>query len=173
MNIVLTGFMASGKTTIGKRISELCGYEFVDTDEMTEEIAKKSINEIFASEGEEYFRQLESDVIARAATADKTVISTGGGVVLRAENIEELRKTGRVFFLNADFSVIESRVLNAMASRPLMRGQSMEEIKKRYADRMPYYNNCDVKIHITEETTPDDAAKEILRHMNLWDMCDK
>ena len=162
MNIVLTGFMASGKTTVGRRITELSDYEFIDTDEMIVEREGRSINDIFAADGEEYFRRVEREVIREAAKLDNKVISTGGGVVLNPENIEELRKNGIVFNLDPDFPVIEQRVTRAAQTRPLMQNQSIEDIKKRFDDRKPLYDNCDYKIHITEQSTPSSSAKRIL-----------
>ena len=166
MNIVLTGFMASGKTTAGRRIAEISDYEFIDTDEMIVDSEGRSINDIFATDGEEYFRRVEREIIREAAKMDNKIISTGGGVVLNAENIEELRKSGVVFNLAPDFSVIEQRVLKAAETRPLMKNQSIEDIKKRFDDRKPFYDNCDYKIHITEQFTPDDTAQQILKIMN-------
>ena len=162
MNIVLTGFMASGKTTIGRRLAELSDYEFIDTDEMIVAREGRSINDIFAQDGEEYFRRVEHEIIREAAKMDNKIISTGGGVVLNPENIEDLRKTGVVFNLDPDFSVISERVARAAATRPLMKNQSIEDIKKRFDDRKPFYDNCDYKIHITAKSTPDDSANSIL-----------
>ena len=165
MNIVLTGFMASGKTTVGQCISESSDYEFIDTDEMIVEREGRSINDVFASDGEEYFRCVEREIIRKAAGMDNKVISTGGGVVLNPENIEELRKNGIVFNLDPDFSVIAERVTRAAATRPLMKNQSMEDIKKRFDDRKPFYDNCDYKIHITGQSTPGDIAQRVLNIM--------
>lgn len=166
MNIVLTGFMASGKSTVARRIAKSSDYEFIDTDEMIVEREERSINDIFDTEGEEYFRRVEREIISKAAKMDGKVISTGGGVVLNPENIEELRKNGVVFNLDPDFSVIERRVTQAAATRPLMKNQSMADIKKRFDNRKPFYDNCDYKIHITEQSTPNDIVREILKIMS-------
>ncbi len=162
MNIVLTGFMASGKTEIGKAIAEMSKYKFLDTDNMITEKFGMSINEIFAKYGEEYFREAESEVIKEAAEAVGAVIATGGGVPLNGSNIAVLRKSGIIFNLAPDFSVIRERLEEARKSRPLLRGESIEDIEKRFNDRLPFYNDCDHKIHIINGRTPRSYALEIL-----------
>ena len=157
--------MASGKTTIGKRISELSGYKFIDTEEMIVKKECRTINEIFDKDGEEYFREVERSVVYEVSKMNNMVISTGGGVVLDKKNIEVLRKNGRVFNLSPDFSVIESRLLEAAKSRPLLKNDSIEDIKKRFDNRIPFYDNCDKKVHISMETTVDETAYEILEEM--------
>lgn len=166
MNIVLTGFMATGKTKISRRLAELTGYELIDTDAAVEAEAGMSINDIFAKYGEEHFRELETAAVKKAAEADRTVISTGGGTVLRRENIEELRKNGVIVNLAPDFEVIKARMEKAADTRPLMSGQSVESIKKRFDERQPFYDNCDIKIKVTNEKTPLEHAREILRALD-------
>ena len=163
MNIVLTGFMASGKTTVGRRITELSDYKFVDTDEMIVSREGRSINDIFDTDGEEYFRHVESEIIAEAAAMDNAVISTGGGVVLNPANIDVLRGSGIVFNLDPDFSVIAERVTRASATRPLLQNQSLDDIRRRFDARKPVYDNCDYKIRVTEASTPTGTALYILR----------
>lgn len=162
MNIVLTGFMASGKTTVGKRIEELSDYVMVDTDEEIEKSEGMTINEIFKTKGEKYFREAENKIIKKISEGDKLIISTGGGVPLNPENIEALRKGGMVFNLQPEFSVIEERISEAAKTRPLLQNQTMEDIKKRFNDRLGAYSNCDYAVHINKYTTVDDCADEIL-----------
>lgn len=166
MNIVLTGFMASGKTEISKAVAAMSRYERIDTDDMIEAAAGCTINEIFARHGEEYFRRLEHEIIKKAAAANNAVIATGGGVVLNSENISELRKTGVIFNLSPDFSIIRERLEEAAATRPLLRNQSIEEIRERFEKRKPFYDVCDYKIHIVNGRTPKSYAMEILQIMD-------
>ena len=162
MNIVLTGFMATGKTEISKAISEISKYNLVDTDDMIVEQEGITINEIFDKCGEEYFRKTECEVIKKAAEMKNVVIATGGGVVLNEQNIENLRKTGVIFNLSPDFSVIRERLEEARKTRPLLKRDSIENIKKRFDDRKPFYDNCDYKIKVIHGRTPRSYAMEIL-----------
>lgn len=164
-NIVLTGFMASGKSTVGRELSEISGMEFVDTDELVEKSVGITINEIFQKYGEEYFRDRESEAVALAAKKNGAVISTGGGAVLRRENVELLRKNGVVFNLEPTAAVICERLNDARASRPLLAGEELEAVLERFRKRQPYYDNCDCKIYVSNSKTPREFAAEILERM--------
>ncbi|HIT85816.1 MAG TPA: shikimate kinase [Candidatus Ornithomonoglobus intestinigallinarum] len=166
MNIVLTGFMATGKTKIGKSLAELSGFSLVDTDALVEAAAGMTINEIFSEYGEERFRELETEASKKAAELDRAVISTGGGTVLKKENIDALRKNGVIVNLAPGFEVIRARAAAAASTRPLMNGQSMDDIEKRFNERKPFYDNCDIKIKVTNEKTPSEHAEEILEAVN-------
>lgn len=163
MNIVLTGFMASGKTEISKSIAEISKYKLVDTDDMIVGEMNMSINEIFAKYGEEYFRNAEREAVLKAAEMDNAVIATGGGVVLDERNIDVLRKTGIIFNLSPSFSVIKERIDEARKTRPLMAKDSIEEIEKRFDDRKKFYDNCDYKINVINGRTPKSYALEIIK----------
>lgn len=165
MNIVLTGFMASGKTEISKAIASMSGYSRLDTDDMIVKEAGMPINDIFAVYGEEYFRKLEHETVKKASECDGVVIATGGGVVLKAENMRELRKSGVIFNLSPDFSVIADRLEAAAATRPLLQNQSIDEIKTRFEKRQPFYDDCDYKIKVVTGRTPESCAEEILKLM--------
>lgn len=165
MNIVLTGFMASGKTEISKAVAAISKYEYVDTDDMIAEKAGMSINEIFQKRGEEYFRELEQEIIKKATAMDNAVISTGGGVVLNEDNMAALRKTGVIFNLAPDFSVIADRLGSAAATRPLLKNQSIDEVRERFIKRQPFYDNCDYKIKVVNGRTAKSYAMEILQIM--------
>ena len=98
-NIVLIGFMGSGKTSVGKRLSMTLKREFVDMDDFIEKREQLTINEIFAQKGEPYFRGLEKELCERFAAGGRKVIATGGGVVKNAENMANLKKGGMIFYL--------------------------------------------------------------------------
>ncbi len=164
-NIVLTGFMASGKTEISKAIAQISQYKLIDTDDMIVEAAGMSINEIFAKYGEEEFRRIEHECICRAAQMSGMVIATGGGAVLNKENIKELRKKGKIFNLAPEFKVIEERLAAAAATRPLLQNQDIAAVKKRFEDRLPYYADCDCKIHVISGRSPKSYAMEIISLM--------
>lgn len=162
MNIVLTGFMASGKSVVSEKLAKLTGRKLIDTDKYIEEKEGTSINEIFKTHGEKYFRELEKAAVRVVADEENAVISTGGGTVLDKLNIDCLKKTGKVFYLAPDFEIIEKRIIEASRTRPLLQNQSIEDIRKRFNDRIPFYENCNYRLHITEDMSVDDCAKKIL-----------
>lgn len=165
MNIVLTGFMASGKTEISKAITEISRYKLIDTDDIIVNKMNMSINEIFAKYGEERFREIECEAVCEAAKMNNIVIATGGGAVLNKENIRALRETGIIFNLSPDFSVIRERLEEARKTRPLLKHDSIENIEKRFNDRKPFYADCDYTISVIKGRTPRSYAMEILKIM--------
>lgn len=138
-NVVLIGMPGSGKTTVGKALSERLGKVFVDTDELiTEEYG--CISDIFAEKGEDFFRKIESVAVKRVALKNGLVIATGGGAVLRRENTEYLKHNGLVFFLDRPLADI-----TPTDDRPLSRDS--EALKRRYEERYEIYlSSCDEKI---------------------------
>ena len=162
MNIVLTGFMASGKSVVARSISDLSMYKFIDTDEMIIKAAGKSIQKIFDEDGEPAFRRVEHEVICRVAQLDGYVIATGGGVPLNKDNIKELRKNGVIVNLAPSFENIAQRLDRARSTRPLLQNQSIDEIKKRFDDRQPFYADCDIRIEVTNDMPPRFYAEQIL-----------
>lgn len=163
-NIVLTGFMASGKTTVGMRLSQKLNYKYFDTDAIIEENEKKSINEIFGVFGEEYFRKLENEVSNSFSKISDAVISTGGGFVLNPENIDNLRENSVVFNLNVSRSILLKRYDSAKPTRPLM--DSVEAFLERYEKRKEFYKNCDISVDIDEDKTPDEICDIIIEKYN-------
>ncbi|MBQ2736995.1 MAG: shikimate dehydrogenase [Clostridia bacterium] len=139
-NIVLTGMPSSGKTTVGKYLAGITGKEFIDTDD---EIIKKigmDIPSYFAKYGEKAFRDVESEVIGEISKKNGLIISTGGGAILRKENVRSLKQNGRVYFLNRSLEL-----LTPTSSRPL--SSDVEALKKRFEERYELYlSSCDVEI---------------------------
>ena len=131
-NIVLTGMPGSGKSTIGKALSEKLGKEFVDTDELIIKNEKMPISEIFARHGESYFRFAETEAIKEASSKSGFVIATGGGAVLKKENVDYLRSNGKIFFLNRPIEDILPT-----DDRPL--SSTRVDLQKRFDERYPIY----------------------------------
>ncbi len=165
-NIVLTGFMASGKTTIGKELSTITGRKLVDTDTMIEQEMGMTVNEIFENFGEGYFRDLETVACYAAAEENGVIVSTGGGAVIREENRRVLRKTGVIFNLEMNEELIKERLLEAKATRPLM-SDELGEVVERFNSRKEFYDDCDYKIPVYNGQTPTDYAAEILKKYTL------
>lgn len=159
-NIVLTGFMGTGKTTIGRVLAQRLGFSFADTDDLIIEKAGKSINDIFKQDGEEIFRDIESECILSLENCKNIVIATGGGAVLRESNITALRKNGIIFNLTASNKTILHNI-SLSDQRPLVNNSNSKDIIKRFESRKPYYNNCDFKITI-DDKTPIEVANEII-----------
>lgn len=153
-NIVLTGMPSSGKTTVGKILAEKTGRCFYDVDELIVRRAGVEISEIFKSRGEAYFRQLECRVIAEEiAPLTGAVIATGGGAVLRADNIKNLKKNGRVFFLDRDLEL-----LTPTADRPT--ASDREALKQRFEQRYEIYSST-ADVRIDGSRSPQTVAESI------------
>lgn len=150
-NIVLTGFMGTGKTAIGKSLANILSWQFVDTDKIIEEREKMSINEIFQDKGESYFRDIESRVVSEVSNMKNVVVATGGGVVLKKNNMELLSKNGIIICLTASPEVIERRTVRD-EKRPLLKTENrMEKIKELLEKRKPYYFCADLVIDTSKK----------------------
>ena len=154
-NIVLIGMPASGKTTVGAILAALTGREVIDTDEEIVKASGRQIPEIFATDGEQIFRDMESAAVAEAAKKTQRIISTGGGAILRRENVYRLKQNGRVFFIDRPLDM-----LLPTADRPL--SKTRDAIEKRYSERYGLYSSlCDVRIDA--DTSAENVAKAILK----------
>nr|MDD5837320.1 shikimate kinase [Eubacteriales bacterium] len=135
-NIVLCGFMGSGKTVVGRELAKIMGAKFVDTDELIEKEQGVAIKAIFAAHGEDYFRDLEYEMCKKVAQMKGAVVSTGGGAMTFARNVEAIKQGSKVVFLDASFDVICDRIGNS-TTRPLF--QDREKAKKLYDERKDKY----------------------------------
>ncbi len=159
MNVVLCGMMGCGKSCVSREMGRLYGYEVIDTDA---EIEKKygKISDIFAARGEEYFRGLEAQVIKEVSAKDGVVIATGGGSVLRKENVERLKACGKIIYLKTDESTIISRLENDN-ERPLLQGGVKEKVHSILLAREPVYAAvADIAVK-TDGRTAEEIAKLI------------
>lgn len=135
-NIVLCGFMGSGKTVVGKELAKILGVKFVDTDELIEEEQGVAIKAIFAAHGEDYFRDLEYEMCKKVAEMNGVVVSTGGGAMTFKRNVDAIKEGSKVVFLDASFDVICERIGDS-TTRPLF--QNKEKAKKLYDERKDKY----------------------------------
>lgn len=142
-NIILIGFMGAGKTTVGKLLAKENGMKFVDTDERIVAEQGRSIPDIFAEEGEPYFRDLETELLSRMQKDTRqAVISVGGGMPVREENRKLLRNLGCVIYLSATKQSILGRVRND-GSRPMLNGENLEaRVEKLMREREALYRQA-------------------------------
>lgn len=135
-NIILCGFMGSGKTVVGKELAKIMGCKFVDTDELIEQEQGVAIKAIFATHGEDYFRDLEFEMCKKVGEMKNCVVSTGGGALTFERNVKAIKKGGKVVFLDASFPVICDRIGDS-TTRPLF--QDKEKAKALYDERKSKY----------------------------------
>ena len=152
-NIVLTGMPGSGKSTVGRALAGT-GLTFVDTDEEIEKRCGCTIRELIEAKGEAYFRDLESEVIRGVSSVGGQIIATGGGTILRPENVHCLRRNGRLFFLDADITR-----LRATGSRPLSNTQ--EKIRQLYDARIDIYR-ATADVTVPDMASPEEEAEYIM-----------
>lgn len=162
-NIILIGFMGSGKTTVGERLARRLGYEFQDTDKLIEARAKDTISHIFEQQGEEYFRVLETNLLQELqAQLQHTVLSTGGGIILREVNLRLLKQMGYVIYLKTSPSTIIKRLAQDQ-TRPLLQGADPAgRIEKLLNYREPIYNKAAHSIVVTDDRSYEEVEEMIL-----------
>ena len=162
MNIVLCGMMGVGKSSVGVRVAERTGRMWYDTDVVISDRHGR-ISDIFEFYGEAHFRALETEIVRELSARDGLVISTGGGLVLKPENNELLKKNGKIFFLRATFETLLKRV-RADETRPLLKntGKTAETLGKLLKERTPVYEHvADYSID-TDGRTVQEIADEIV-----------
>ncbi len=166
MNIALIGMPGTMKTSVGKALSEMTGMRFIDTDEEFEREEGRKISEVFATDGEEYFRARETETVKRVAAENGCVISCGGGVVLREENVDALRSGCAIVLLTATAECIFERTSHSLA-RPLLAGGGFDRIKRMTAERAGAYEAAAQYVFDTTDRVPRDIAEEITEKLGL------
>jgi shikimate kinase len=161
VSIFLIGMMGTGKTTVGKVLAQQLGYRFLDSDALIEQITKQNVSEIFAKEGEQAFRDLETQVIAELSTYTKSVVATGGGVVLRSQNWSYLHH-GLIVWLDAPVNLLEQRLAED-TSRPLLQASDLKQkLSSLSQQRRTLYEQADLCLKILPVQTPEDIAAEAI-----------
>lgn len=161
LSIFLVGMMGSGKTTAGQILARHIGYRFFDTDVLIERVAGETIAEIFQNSGEETFREIETRILAELSSLTKSVIATGGGIVLQRENWSYLRH-GLIIWLDAPIEVLVQR-LQGDSSRPLLRETDLEsKLTLLLEQRRSLYSEADLRIAIDASDTPESIVDRII-----------
>ena len=165
MNIILAGMPASGKTTVSRVLAEKLKVKLVDTDEV---IVKKfgAICDIFASFGEEVFRNMETEIVRTVSTQSGLIISSGGGCLLREENVKLFKNGGKIVYLRAKLSTLLNRV-EGDTTRPLLSGDKQEKMKALLLKRSPIYEAAADLTVDTDGLTPEQIADNIIKELHL------
>jgi len=166
VNLVLIGFMGTGKTSVGRLLAEQLRFEFLDTDELIQSRTGRTINDIFAQDGEPAFRELERQVVDELATRQQTVISTGGGLPTQPENLTKLKQHALVVCLWTAPEKIWERVKN-QSHRPLLHAADpQQKIRDLLAARAPFYRQADVLVN-TDQRSAREVAQQIAFQFKL------
>jgi shikimate kinase len=163
MNIVLIGYRGTGKSTVGRLLAARLGRELVSTDAEIVKRAQRTIPEIVAQQGWDYFRDLESDVCRELAGRDQLVIDTGGGAILRTQNVEALKKDGTLFWLTASVETIAKRI-GGDNQRPSLTGikSFIDEIQDVLQERTPKYRAAADHIIRTDDQSINQLVETLL-----------
>ena len=158
-NIVLTGFMGAGKSTVGRLLAQRLNMLFTDTDDEIEKRFGMSVSEIFERHGEAAFRKSEEELAKELSTKSGYVIATGGGMVKNPENIKNLRKNSVIVNIYCSVDKI-LRNIKDTSTRPLIHGKTREQVAVLIAERAPFYRNADIRV-VTDSMSAGEAAAEI------------
>jgi len=166
MNIVLIGYRGTGKSSVARLLAARTKWPLVSTDL---EIIKKAgmpVPDIIRKRGWDYFRNVESEICKQVGKKDRTIIDTGGGAVLRKENVESLRQRGRIFWLTAEVATVMERIKNN-SDRPSLTGKKsyVEEVEEVLNERLPLYKAAADHMIATDDRTVEEVANEIQEKM--------
>ncbi len=163
MNLVLIGYRGTGKSTVAELLATRLGWRAVSTDAQIVEKAQKKIPDIVSGEGWEHFRDLETEVCLALKEQDCLVIDSGGGIILRPENMEALKPNGLVFWLTATVSTITRRIEDDTQRPALTAGKTfVEEIQEVLTERTPKYQAVADHTIATDDLSPEEIASHIL-----------
>lgn len=167
-NIYFMGFMAAGKSKVGKELAHILGWPFADTDDLVEERAGIAIDEIFMNSGESEFRRIEKDVIKKIAQNREWIVSLGGGAVIDEENWRMITDTGITICLHATPYLLHKRI-SRKDNRPLMKNRKDEALRERIAillsEREPAYKKAQYHFESREEVSAYELAVKIYKQL--------
>ncbi len=166
-NIVITGFMGTGKSVVAKELARKLKMEFIDMDRIIEERQGLTISDIFARYGENYFREQENKLVKELSKKENMVIATGGGTLLSLNNARKLSQRGQIICLYADSQTIYNRV-KEKSNRPLLKGKNvLSKINRLLEERKKIYDNIKWKIDTTNFTKTREVVDKIINLLKL------
>lgn len=161
MRLFLVGYMGSGKSTLGRQLARVAGLHFIDLDKYIEERHCRSVQQLFAEEGEAVFRIFEKNALAEVAEFDDVVVATGGGAPCFYDNMELMNRAGVTVFIDVDPQVLARRLMTSKTVRPLIMGKSKQElitfIAENLEKRRVYYDKSRIVVR-----NPDMDVRQIL-----------
>lgn len=163
-NIVLIGFMGTGKSTVGKRLARRLNYAFIDTDQAIEEITGLTVSQIFAKHGFKRFRGEEALLASKLADKKRLVIATGGGLVLNAGNVEKMQRNGVLICLEASPETICRRVRNKRTRPLLAKGNLTVTVQRLLKERQGAYKMAELTMN-TDKLSPEEIVDKIIQFM--------
>jgi shikimate kinase len=161
--IFLSGFMAAGKTAVGRELARLLGARFIDLDERIEETSGRTIEQLFAADGEGAFRRLETDTLQAVCRLDGVVVALGGGTVVRRQNRDLIRSRGTLVWLNTPRSTILDRLESGESMRPLY--QDAAQVERLLESRLEQYRDCDLEIRPLPGESAEQVALRLAREL--------
>lgn len=167
MNIVLIGYRGTGKSTVATILGQRLGRNVISTDEEIVKEAKQSIPQLIEQFGWDHFRTLETEVCQKLTGQDNLVIDTGGGLILKEENVKMLKENGKIFWLTAEVPTIASRI-SGDTQRPSLSGTKsfVEEIEEILEIRKPHYQAAADHVILTDQISPEHIADAVLSHIS-------
>jgi len=164
-SIVLIGFMGTGKSLVGKVLEQHTGFRRFDTDEIISSRLKMPIEKIFSTHGEEHFRDLETETLRSLSAEEPAIIVTGGGIVIRSENVDLLKGLGAVAWLDAGEATLRTRI-HRLSDRPLLRTANPKATLSELLEaREPLYRNAaDLRVDVSRKN-PEEIAELILKNI--------
>jgi len=160
MKIYMVGFMGAGKTTIGRELAARIDTPFFDLDELIVAAEKSSVKDLFAQQGEPYFRKRERDILRSTRYLEKGVIATGGGTFTFDENIQFIQSEGLSVYLSAPYALLRTRIDDKAGERPLFRDDFAT--LELYTNRLRYYKMADVTMEVRESETPGEIVERLV-----------
>jgi shikimate kinase len=169
MNIFLIGYRCSGKTSVGSSLSDIIRWPFIDTDfQLTKELGM-NISEIVDKKGWDFFRAKESSILKKVCNYDKQIVATGGGIVLKKENIVNMKKNGTIVWLKANFATVKKRIIldtKTKDFRPSLTSKELDdEIKETLLLRKPYYGKAMDFFIDTDNLNIDGVCKAVIKRI--------